>query len=146
MRFTSRLCFHKKLFFFLPPDLLNEIFVEEMKERVRESQDLPPVYQTVVVRCQIASQFYEMAKEQTKICEQLVHDQHLQKQGWSAVIANLEDITLDITKRAEAFDKNYAEYLEEHETYKKLVERFVCKCRALHFQFCVCVFLVLMRI
>lgn len=131
---------------FLSLDTLNEIFVEEMKERVRESQDLPPIYQTVVVRCQIASQFYELAKEQTKICEQLVHDQHLQKQGWSAVIANLEDITLDITKRAEAFDKNYAEYLEEHEAYKKLVERFVCRFCTLCFYLCLFFFLVLMRI
>lgn len=26
-------------------------------------------------------------------CEKLVHDQHLQQQGWAAVVANLEDIT-----------------------------------------------------
>lgn len=96
-----------------------------MKERVRETQDLPPVYQTVVVRCQIASQFHDLAKEQTKMCEELVHDQHLQKQGWSAVIANLEDITLDIIKRAETFSTKYAEYLEEREAYAKLVERCV---------------------
>lgn len=96
-----------------------------MKERVRESHELPTVYQSVVVRCQIASQFYELAKEQNRICEELVHDQHLQKQGWSAVIANLEDITLDITKRTEAFEKNYLEYLDERDTYAKLVERFV---------------------
>lgn len=113
------------LFLFAPPDTLYRIFVEEMKERVRESQDLPPVYQSVVARCQIAIQFHEQALEETKLCEQLVHDQHLQKQGWSAVIANLEDITLDITRRADAFEKNYNEYLEEREQYAKLVERFV---------------------
>lgn len=119
-------CVSSIVFFFSsPPDALTEIFVEEMKERVRESQDLTPAYQTVVIRCQIALQFYEMAKEQTKICEQLVHDQHLQKQGWSAVIANLEDITMDITKRVDSFEKNYNEYLEEREAYAVLVERFV---------------------
>lgn len=96
-----------------------------MKHRVLETQDLPPTYQTVATRCQIALQFYEMAKEQYKMCEDLVHDQHLQKQGWSAVIANLEDITVDIKKRMEVFDENYAEYLEERETYVKLLERLV---------------------
>lgn len=96
-----------------------------MIERVRGTQDLPPVYQTVVVRCQIATQFHEMAVELAKECEQLVHDQHLQKQGWSAVIANLEDITYDVQRRVEGFEKNFKEYLEECEAYAKLVERFV---------------------
>jgi RB1-inducible coiled-coil protein 1 len=39
-------------------------------------------------------QFHEVAREELKTCEQLVHDQHLQHQGWAAAVANLEDITL----------------------------------------------------
>ena len=38
-------------------------------------------------------QFNDVGKEEMRICEKLVHDQHLQHQGWAAVIANLEDIT-----------------------------------------------------
>lgn len=34
-----------------------------------------------------------MDKEEVEACEKLVHDQHLQQQGWAAVVANLEDIT-----------------------------------------------------
>lgn len=40
-----------------------------------------------------SQQFHDIAKERLKLCECLVHDQHLQHQGWAAVIANLEDIT-----------------------------------------------------
>lgn len=32
------------------------------------------------MRAQLAQQCFEMAKEETKICEKLVHEQHLQQQ------------------------------------------------------------------
>ena len=41
----------------------------------------------------VMQQFHDVAKEELRMCEHLVHDQHLQHQGWAAVIANLEDIT-----------------------------------------------------
>ena len=41
----------------------------------------------------VLQQFHDVAKEELRMCEHLVHDQHLQHQGWAAVIANLEDIT-----------------------------------------------------
>lgn len=104
-------------------EFFNEVFIEEMKEKVAETHDLPATYQTVVTRSQIAVQFHELSVEQTKLCEELVHDQHLQKQGWSAVIANLDDITLDISKRAEKFEKHYLEYMAEHDLYQALVEK-----------------------
>lgn len=97
--------------------------VEEMQERVRETQDLAASYQTVVIRSQIASHFHELAKEQMVRCEKLVHEQHLQKQGWSAVIANLDDITMDITKRAEKFEQYYGEFIADREAYIKLIEQ-----------------------
>lgn len=37
-----------------------------------------------------------MDKEEVEACEKLVHDQHLQQQGWAAVVANLEDITRSV--------------------------------------------------
>lgn len=118
-------CFTRFFFFCPPPDALHEIFVEDMSQRMEQTDDLPAVYQTVVVRCQIAQQFYEMSKEECRMCEDMVHDQHLQMQGWSAVIANLDDITVDIIKREELFRRNLMEFLEEREAFVKLVERFV---------------------
>lgn len=53
---------------------------------------------------------HEMAKEEEQICARLVHEQHLQQQGWAAVIANMEDL-------ADEFRKRFADFykcLEDH--------------------------------
>lgn len=47
-----------------------------------------------MARAQLAQQLHETAREITHVCEQLVHDQHMQQQGWSAVVANLEDLVV----------------------------------------------------
>lgn len=38
-------------------------------------------------------QFQDVDTEELRACERLIHDQHLQQQGWAAVVANLEDVT-----------------------------------------------------
>ncbi|XP_023233231.1 uncharacterized protein LOC111632943 [Centruroides sculpturatus] len=63
-----------------------------MKEQVEGCLNMPPTYHTVVSRAQLAQHFYDLAKNQRVSCERLVYDQHLQQQGWAAVVANLEDI------------------------------------------------------
>ena len=57
----------------------------DLKEQVDASLTMPASYNTVVVRSQLAQQFCELARDQTRICERLVHDQHLQQQGNSSV-------------------------------------------------------------
>ncbi|XP_063842262.1 uncharacterized protein LOC135089997 isoform X2 [Scylla paramamosain] len=42
---------------------------------------MPATYNSVVARTQLAQQFYEHASEVTRMCRQLVHNQHLQQQG-----------------------------------------------------------------
>jgi RB1-inducible coiled-coil protein 1 len=59
----------------------------------------------VVARVQLAQQFYETGREITRVCEQLVHDQHMQQQGWSAVVANLEDVMTDFKGRTQLFEQ-----------------------------------------
>jgi RB1-inducible coiled-coil protein 1 len=66
----------------------------EIKSEVDRCLELPPVYQTVVRRAQLAQQVLELGKDELKNCDKLVFEQHLQHQGWMAVIANLEDITV----------------------------------------------------
>lgn len=46
-----------------------------------------------------------MDKEEVEACEKLVHDQHLQQQGWAAVVANLEDITRSVLSAKETYWK-----------------------------------------
>ena len=41
--------------------------------------------------CNLQEIYAESRRELVR-CEQLVHDQHLQHQGWASAIANLDDI------------------------------------------------------
>lgn len=96
----------------------------DLKEQVDASLSLPASYNTVVVRAQLAQQFCELAKDQTRICERLVHDQHLQQQGWAAVVANLEDSVSVFRNQGEVFEQSYQQHLESRGQYVDLLENF----------------------
>lgn len=89
------------------------------------SLGLPATYQTLVARAQLAQQCCALARDQTRICERLVHDQHLQQQGWAAVVANLEDITQTFQSRAEMLQQNFAIYLTERQQHMDLLAKLV---------------------
>lgn len=91
----------------------------DIQSQVEGSLLMPPAYGTVVSRAQLALQIHEVDHEELKACEQLVHDQHLQQQGWAAVVANLEDITSALRYRSEIFTQSYNEYLSPREDYLK---------------------------
>lgn len=96
-----------------------------MKELVDNSLVMPATYNTVLKRTQIAQQFCELAKEHTLVCESLVHDQHLQQQGWAAAVANLEDITAAFKTKSEIFEQNYKQYLENREQNLNILQKYV---------------------
>ncbi|KAL6257400.1 hypothetical protein P5V15_010972 [Pogonomyrmex californicus] len=85
---------------------------------------MPATYQTLCARAHLAQQCCGLAREQTRICERLVHDQHLQQQGWAAVVANLEDITQMFQSRAEQFQQAFVLYLAERQQHMKLLDNF----------------------
>ena len=91
---------------------------------------MPAEYNTVVVRAKLASKMYESATKEIKICERLVFEQHLQQQGWAAVMANLEDLTNEFKQRSNDFLSEINEYVERRPTYKNYLESFqqdLCK-------------------
>ncbi|XP_075213216.1 autophagy-related 17 isoform X2 [Lycorma delicatula] len=96
----------------------------DLKDQVDATLTMPATISTVGVRAQLAQQFCELAREQTRICEKLVHDQHLQQQGWSAVIANLDDITAAFRARGEIFEQSYKQYLDSREVCLQLLDSF----------------------
>lgn len=77
---------------------------------------------TVVSRCQLAQQLYDLGREMSRKCEQLTHDQHLQHQGWAAVVANLEDIITSFKKRIDLFQHTYLIHSEEEIEHMKLLD------------------------
>lgn len=85
---------------------------------------MPANYNTVVIRAQLAQQCHEMAKEEIKICEKLVHEQHLQQQGWSAVVANMEDLTEEFNGRCIDFYRSFDDHLKHRKEYLELVTVF----------------------
>ena len=95
----------------------------DMTDRVQSCIDMNPNYNTVVARAEMAQQLYEMAKQQLHNCERLVHDQHLQQQGWAAVVANLEDITNSFLNSSQQFEDMFHQFIEEKPFYNNLLQK-----------------------
>ncbi|XP_076169221.1 autophagy-related 17 isoform X1 [Ptiloglossa arizonensis] len=96
----------------------------DLQTQIDASLTMPATYQTLVARAQLAQQCCGLAREQTRICERLVHDQHLQQQGWAAVVANLEDITQMFQSRVDLLQQSFAVYLSERQQHMELLENF----------------------
>lgn len=95
----------------------------DLQVQIEASLAMPATYQTVVTRAQLGQQCCVLAREQTRICERLVHDQHLQQQGWAAVVANLEDITQMFQSRADLLQQSFTHYLAERQQHIDLLNK-----------------------
>jgi len=103
--------------------LLFEISDEEITAKVERALELPPLYSTVVARVSLAQALCDRARQLVQQCAQLVHQQHLQQQGWAAAVANLEDLTYSFTELSENFRKEYAVHLSVRDDNLKALER-----------------------
>ncbi|KAM4705422.1 RB1-inducible coiled-coil protein 1 isoform 2-T2 [Rhinophrynus dorsalis] len=90
----------------------------EMELKVEESLMMPAVFHTVASRTQLAVEMYEVAKKLCSFCEGLVHDEHLQHQGWAAIMANLDDCTHSYQKLLFKFENAYSKYLQSVDDIK----------------------------
>lgn len=95
----------------------------DLQSQIDASSAMPATYQTIVTRAQLAQQCCGLARDQIRICERLVHDQHLQQQGWAAVIANLEDVVQMFQSKAEQFQHSFAVYHAERHQYIELLQK-----------------------
>ncbi|XP_060900873.1 RB1-inducible coiled-coil protein 1 [Labrus mixtus] len=90
----------------------------EIQVKVEESLLMPAVFHTVASRTQLALEMFEVANKLSSFCERLVHDEHLQHQGWAAIMANLDDCTLSYQKLLVKFDTSYINYQRDLEEIK----------------------------
>ncbi|XP_045907479.1 RB1-inducible coiled-coil protein 1 isoform X2 [Micropterus dolomieu] len=90
----------------------------EIQVKVEESLLMPAVFHTVASRTQLALEMFEVANKLSSFCERLVHDEHLQHQGWAAIMANLDDCTLSYQKLLMKFDTAYINYQRDLEEIK----------------------------
>ena len=110
----------------LPPEVPAEYNTGEaaLNEKVENSFSLRDTQNTVAIRTSLAQEYVKASTAQTRSCETLIHDQHLQHQGWLAVVANLEDLASDIQKQLSRMESNYNTYLSRREEYQNLVDSF----------------------
>uniref|UniRef100_A0A8C6WNA3 RB1-inducible coiled-coil protein 1 n=1 Tax=Neogobius melanostomus TaxID=47308 RepID=A0A8C6WNA3_9GOBI len=90
----------------------------EIQVKVEESLLMPAVFHTVASRTQLALEMFEVAKKLSSFCERLVHDEHLQHQGWAAIMANLDDCTMSYQKLLLKFETSYTIYQQDLEEIK----------------------------
>lgn len=112
---------HFKLVFEININFVAEV---DLKPELEAAIALPPSYETVCVRVQLAQKFYAITQEQYNQCERLVSDQHQQQQGWAAVSANLEDLLKDFQRKSEAFAKMHQLQEEKIARHKKYLDKF----------------------
>ncbi|XP_058447461.1 RB1-inducible coiled-coil protein 1 isoform X2 [Malaya genurostris] len=96
----------------------------DLKLQVDKCLELPAAYSTVVSRSQLAQQICEMAKEEAKTCDTLVHEQHLQQQGWAAVVANMEDVVAEFQERVTDFYRRYDEHRQHYKENVAILSEF----------------------
>uniref|UniRef100_A0A1L8DIA6 RB1-inducible coiled-coil protein 1 n=1 Tax=Nyssomyia neivai TaxID=330878 RepID=A0A1L8DIA6_9DIPT len=96
----------------------------DFKDQVDRCLSLPANYNTVVKRAQLAQQIYELGREETRTCEKLVHEQHLQQQGWAAVVANMEDLTEEFKTRCSDFQNAINRVHEKRMEYLQCLSHF----------------------
>lgn len=116
--------FHFVLFFYFQFFFLLTQIETHYEEEVNRCLQMPAEYNTVVVRAKVAQKMYESATKEIKICEKLVFEQHLQQQGWAAVMANLEDLTNEFKQRRTDFLNTINDYVEQRPNYLSYLESF----------------------
>ncbi|XP_054712123.1 RB1-inducible coiled-coil protein 1-like [Uloborus diversus] len=91
---------------------------------VRACANMSPSSNAATVMSALAQKFADAAVNGRRECDELVHGQHLQQQGWAAVIANLEDAKDSLMKRWSYFQEMFQKYLANRSGYKEIIQTF----------------------
>lgn len=93
-------------------------------EMIESCMSMQPSLDTLVARTELATDLQNQAIGKKETCEKLVHDQHLQQQGWAAVTANLEDLTRAFKNKAEMLLAAISEFTKREDNHKALLKQF----------------------
>ncbi|KAL1458040.1 hypothetical protein WDU94_008215, partial [Cyamophila willieti] len=109
-----------------PPPVIQDVseYLPDLSHDVNVVLDLPPKIETVIRRSTLAQKLCTIAQEQLRIAEGLIHDQHLQQQGWAAVLAHLDDMIVYYTSVCQACEKTYTQFLSIRDTFVDLLNSF----------------------
>lgn len=96
----------------------------DMMETIESCMSMQPSLDTLVARTELAADLNDQASRQKETCERLVHDQHLQQQGWAAVTANLDDLTRAFKNKSEMLLLAFNEFIKSKPKHEHLLEVF----------------------
>ncbi|XP_013133837.1 PREDICTED: RB1-inducible coiled-coil protein 1 isoform X1 [Papilio polytes] len=95
--------------------------IVDLRSSVEICCSLPATVHTVISCATLAQQFSDLAHEVSRSCDQLVLEQHLQHQGWAAVVANLEDIYSEFCERSKSFKESFRKHRLKKEEYHDML-------------------------
>ncbi|CAG5056660.1 unnamed protein product, partial [Parnassius apollo] len=95
--------------------------IVDLRTSVEMCCSLPPTVHTVISCATLAQQFSDLAHDVSRSCDQLVLEQHLQHQGWAAVVANLEDIFNEFCERSKSFKESFRKHRLKKEEYHAML-------------------------
>jgi RB1-inducible coiled-coil protein 1 len=96
----------------------------DLKERIDSCLNMDASYQTVIARTELAKQICDISSQIVRDCEKLVHDQHLQHQGWQAVVANLEDVVSIFKSSWNTLEGHISQFFQEKSLSESFLESF----------------------
>ncbi|CAD6995836.1 unnamed protein product [Ceratitis capitata] len=96
----------------------------EFVEQIERCKLLPTILSSVEKRTQLAMKIYEIARDDERFSERLVYEQHLQQQGWWAVVANMEDLIEEFRQRFVKFCAAFEQHLEQRAKHIDILHTF----------------------
>lgn len=96
----------------------------DLKDRYQSCINLTADPQTILMRCQFADEISKCSENQISVCERLVRDQHMQHQGWLAVVANLEDSIGAFRESWLNLDTTFKQFVEQKSLHQDLLINF----------------------
>ncbi len=76
------------------------------------------IVSSCIKRGSLVFQYVRIASEEVRTCETLILDQHLQHQGWQAVVANLEDTAVALKRKKDVFCAAFEQYLAQRDHFR----------------------------
>ncbi|XP_067945502.1 RB1-inducible coiled-coil protein 1-like [Watersipora subatra] len=106
------------------PEILPRLEHDNVQQRIEGSINMAPTLATLSTRTQLALDLRDLSQQHMNRCRGLVHEQHLQHQGWCSVVANLEDSLQVFTEEANVFISWYKQFLECKSERQEMLQNF----------------------
>ncbi|XP_046677243.1 RB1-inducible coiled-coil protein 1-like [Homalodisca vitripennis] len=94
----------------------------DLHAEMDESLVLEDTTDSIFFRSYLASSFYEMAEKSMQACKRLIDEQHLQHQGFKAMIDNIQNKVSTANSSAVTFLSMLQEFLENKSHYLQLTD------------------------